>query len=183
MEEDTTDMQSPELNDYFFFRAVNFLSKIAGFCSAFMTLAAVIITCQMIFVRFVLNQSTVWQTEAVIYLIIGATLIGLPFVQRMRGHVNVDLIPLALPMSFRYWLAILTLSVSAGVIAIMLWYSYEYWYLAFSKGWRSDSVWGVQLWIPYSSLLVGFALLFLQLIADLIAVIMKIEKPFGLGEN
>jgi TRAP-type C4-dicarboxylate transport system permease small subunit len=47
----------------------------------------------MIFVRFVLNQSTVWQTEAVVYLMIAATMIGLPYVQRLRGHVNVDLCP------------------------------------------------------------------------------------------
>jgi len=39
----------------------------------------------------------VWQTEAVVYLAIGATLIGLPYVQQLRGHVNVDLVPLALP--------------------------------------------------------------------------------------
>jgi TRAP-type C4-dicarboxylate transport system permease small subunit len=58
---------------------------------------SVAITCQMIFIRFVLNGSTVWQTEAVIYLMIAATLIGLPYVQRLRGHVNVDLLPLALP--------------------------------------------------------------------------------------
>jgi TRAP-type mannitol/chloroaromatic compound transport system permease small subunit len=60
-----------------------------------MIVAAVAITCQMIFVRFVLNGSTVWQTEAVIYLVIAATLVGLPYVQRLRGHVNVDLVPLS----------------------------------------------------------------------------------------
>ncbi len=36
----------------------------------------VAITCQMIFVRFVLNGSTFWQTEAVIYLVVAATLSG-----------------------------------------------------------------------------------------------------------
>ena len=61
-----------------------------------MIVAAVAITCQMIIVRFVLNQSTIWQTEAVIYLVIAATLVGLPYVQRLRGHVNVDLIPISL---------------------------------------------------------------------------------------
>jgi len=44
-----------------FLRAVAALSTLAGWCSAAMIVAAVAITCQMIFVRFVLNQSTVWQ--------------------------------------------------------------------------------------------------------------------------
>ena len=59
-----------------FLKAVNAISTLAGWTSAAMIVAAVGITCQMIFVRFVLNQSTVWQTEAVIYLVIAATLIG-----------------------------------------------------------------------------------------------------------
>jgi TRAP-type C4-dicarboxylate transport system permease small subunit len=166
-----------------FFRVVSLISTVAGWFSASMTLAAVVITCQMIFVRSVLNESTVWQTEVIVFLIIGATLIGLPFVQNLRGHVNVDLIPLALPVKARYVLAIITLSMSAVVIAIMLWYSYEYWHLAFSRGWTTDSVTAIPLWIPHLSLLFGFALLLLQLVADLMAVILKIEKPFGLGEE
>ncbi|MCR9060725.1 MAG: TRAP transporter small permease, partial [Rhodobacteraceae bacterium] len=52
-----------------FLRAVAAISTLAGWCSATMIVAAVAITCQMIFVRWVLNASTVWQTEAVIYLV------------------------------------------------------------------------------------------------------------------
>jgi TRAP-type mannitol/chloroaromatic compound transport system permease small subunit len=61
-----------------------------------MNVAVVAINCPMIFIRIVLNGSTGWQTEAVIYLAIRTPLIGLPYVQRLRGHVNVDLIPLFL---------------------------------------------------------------------------------------
>ena len=165
-----------------FLRVVAALSTLAGWCSAAMIVAAVAITCQMIFIRFVLNGSTVWQTEAVIYLAIGATLIGLPYVQRMRGHVNVDLIPLALGPSARYALAMFTLSASIIMVAIMLWYSYEFWHLTWEKNWKSDTVWGVRLWIPYAALPIGFALFLLQLIADLVAILLKIETPFGLGD-
>ena len=163
-----------------FLRLVAARSTLAGWCSATMIVAAIGITCQMIFVRFVLNASTIWQTEAVIYLAIGATLIGLPYVQRLRGHVNVDLIPLALGPRARFALAMFTLSMSIIMVAIMLWHSYEFWHLTWERNWKSDTVWGVRLWIPYLALPVGFALFLLQLIADLIAVILKIEKPFGL---
>jgi TRAP-type C4-dicarboxylate transport system permease small subunit len=168
---------------YFFFKVVSFLSTLSGWCSAGMTLMAIAITCQMIFVRFVLNGSTVWQTEAVVFLIVAATLIGLPFVQQLRGHVNVNLIPLMLPAVGRYFLAIFTYSISIITIAIMLWFSFEFWHLAFTRGWTSDSVWAPSLWIVYSSLPIGFGLLILQLLADLVAIILKIEAPFGLGEK
>lgn len=165
-----------------FLKVVAALSTLAGWLSAAMIVAAVVITCQMIFIRFVLNGSTIWQTEAIIYLVVSATLIGLAYVQRLRGHVNVDLVPLMLSGRIRWILALFTLTISAVIIAIIVWYSYEHWHLAYSRGWKSDTIWGVRLWIPYLSLPVGFGLLLLQLIADLVAIILKIEKPFGLED-
>jgi TRAP-type C4-dicarboxylate transport system permease small subunit len=150
--------------------------------SAAMIVAAVAITCQMIFVRFVLNGSTVWQTEAVIYLMIGATLIGLPYVQHLRGHVNVDLVPLALPRRLRFAMAAVTLSLSIAIVAVMFWYGFDYWHYAWARGWTSDTIWAVPLWIPYLSLPVGFGLLMLQLAGDLVGLILKIESPFGLED-
>jgi len=165
-----------------FLKMVAAISTLAGWSAAAMIVAAVAITCQMIFVRFVLNQSTIWQTEMVVYLMIAATLVGLPYVQRLRGHVNVDLIPITLAKRPRFVLAILTLSLSAAMVAVMFWYGFEFWLLTWDRGWRSDTIWGVRLWIPYLSLPVGFALFFLQLVADLVAVILKIDTPFGLEE-
>jgi len=166
-----------------FLRSVAAISTLAGWCSAAMIVIAVGITCQMIFIRFVLNGSTVWQTEAVIYLVVAATLIGLPYVQRLRGHVNVDLIPLSLRPRPRFILAIVSLSASIVVVGIMLYYGYEYWHFAYERNWRSDTVWGVRLWIPYLSIPVGFGLFLLQLIADLVAVLLRIDTPFGLEEG
>jgi TRAP-type C4-dicarboxylate transport system permease small subunit len=165
-----------------FLRAIAALSTLAGWISAAMIVAAVLITCQMIWIRFVLNGTTIWQTEAVVYLMIAATLLGLPYVQRLRGHVNVDLIPMALPRGARKVLAVVTLSLSILVIAVMLWYGAEFWHLAWSRGWRSDTVWAIKLWIPYLSLPLGLALFLLQLVADLIAVLLDIDKPFGLED-
>lgn len=166
-----------------FLRAVAALSTLAGWCSAGMIVAAVAITCQMIFIRFVMNGSTVWQTEAVIYLVIAATLVGLSYVQRLRGHVNVDLIPLSLPPKARFVMAVITAVLSIGITALILFYGYEFWHFAWDRGWRSDTIWGVRLWIPYLALPVGFALLLLQLIADLVALLLGIDKPFGLEDS
>lgn len=163
-----------------FLKVVAGLSTLAGWCSAAMIVAAVVITCQMIVVRFVLNGSTVWQTEAVIYLVIAATLVGLPYVQRLRGHVNVDLIPLYLSEKPRFVLAVVTSVLSISIVALMLFYGFDYWHFAWERGWRSDTIWGVRLWIPYLALPVGFGLLLLQMIADLVAVLLGIDKPFGL---
>ena len=109
-----------------------------------MILVSVIITCQMIWMRFVLNESTIWQTEAVTYLMISATLIGLPYVQLLRGHVNVDLVPMLLPPRMRKALALLVLVLSIAVISIMAFHGYELFHEAWRRNWRSESVWGVE---------------------------------------
>lgn len=166
-----------------FLRLVAFLSTLCGFAASGMIVAAVGITCQMIWVRFVLNLSTIWQTEAVIYLMVGATLLGLPYVQHLRGHVNVDLIPLILPQMVRKLLAIITLVATIIVMVVMFIYGFELWHVAWQRGWTSDTVWGLSLWIPYLAMPIGFGLFLLQLVADLFAVIMNIDVPFGLEKK
>lgn len=159
-------------------RAVESVSRICGAVSAGMILAAVLLTCQMIWVRKVNNASTVWQTETVIYLMIAATLIGLPYVQLLKGHVNVDLLPRLIPVSLHKLLACVTLLLAIAVIAVMLFHSAELWHFAWEKGWSSDTVWGPPLWIPYLAMPVGFGLYLLQLATDLLAVLNDVDEPF-----
>lgn len=163
-------------------RGVGALSQVCGVVSATMILVSVIITCQMIWVRFVLNESTIWQTEAVTFLMIGATLIGLPYVQLLRGHVNVDLLPMLLPPRWRKLLALVVLTLSIVVVSIMAFHGYELFHTAWERNWRSDTVWGVSLWIPYLAMPLGFGLFVLQMIADLVASWMCDEAVLGHGE-
>ncbi|MGF1553869.1 MAG: TRAP transporter small permease [Paracoccaceae bacterium] len=160
-------------------RAIAAVSTVCGVVAATMIVAAVAITCQMIFVRFVLNASTIWQTEAVVYLMIGATMIGLPYVQLLRGHVNVDLLPLALPPKARRGRAAAILALAIAVVGVMAFYGFELWLVAFERGWRTDTVWGPKLWIPYTALPLGFGLYLVQLAADLYAAARGIDTPFG----
>lgn len=161
-------------------RLIGLISTACGIVAATMIVVAVGITCQMIYVRYVMNLSTVWQTEAVVYLMVAATILGLPYVQRLRGHVNVELLPMLLPPGMRKGLGVITYLTSLIVIGVMIYYSYELWEVAWSRGWRSDTVWGPPLWIPYLPLVVGFGLYWLQLAADLYAIIVGIEEPFAL---
>jgi TRAP-type C4-dicarboxylate transport system permease small subunit len=165
-----------------FVRAVGAISTTCGVIAALMILASVLITCQMIWVRFVMNESTIWQTEAVTYLMISATLIGLPYVQRLRGHVNVDLVPMLLPVFWQKLLALVVLAFSIAVIGVMAWHGYELFHVALERGWRSDTVWGVKLWIPYVAMPLGFGLFVLQMLADLVASWLCDEAVLEHGE-
>lgn len=60
----------------------------------------------MVVVRYLLAESTYWQTEFVTYLLISATFIGSPYVLLSRGHVNVNLLPMYLNQRARMALAL-----------------------------------------------------------------------------
>ncbi|WP_339779336.1 TRAP transporter small permease [uncultured Thalassospira sp.] len=166
-----------------FIHGVHLLSKICGAASAGMFTIAMLIICQLVFMRYVLNASTVWQTEAVIFLMIGATLIGLPYVQMIRGHVNVDLLPMYLKRSNRKILAVVILLLGLAISGLFGFYGIELVIDAHSGGWRSETVWGVALWKPYSALPIGFCLLFLQFAADLAGLITNRTTPFDIPED
>jgi TRAP-type C4-dicarboxylate transport system permease small subunit len=107
----------------------------------------------------------------VIYLMIAATLIGLPYVQKLRGHVGVDLLPTLLPQNMRRALSVLTLVITSAMIAIMLYYGYDMWHVAWARNWKSETVMAIPLWIPYLPIPLGFGLFLLQLFADLWMVV------------
>ena len=159
------------------------LSVACGWIAASMVAAAIFVTCHMVFVRYVLRDSTIWQTECVIYLMIGATLIGLPYVQQRRGHVNVDLLPLMLPTKARFALAMLIQGLTIAIVGFMAYLSYDFWHEAWAWGERSDTLWGPPLWIPYAAMPLGFGLYLLQLLADFLMVILGHERPFGLADE
>jgi TRAP-type C4-dicarboxylate transport system permease small subunit len=100
-------------------------------------------------------------------LMIGATLLGLPYVQKLKGHVNVDLVPMLLPPAARKLLLITSFVAAIAILAVMAFYGADLVHISYSRGWVSETVWGPPLWIPYMAMPLGFGLFALQLLADL----------------
>lgn len=163
-----------------FVTIVKMLSRISGVVSTLLILISIIVVCQMIFQRQVLGQSTVWQTEFVIFSLIAATFVGAPYVLLTRGHVNVDLLPLVLGHRGRMALALLS-SVMALVFCLaVLWNAVPWWQEAFDTNRLTSSMWRARMWIPFLSVPVGMGLLCLQYVADIWAIATGREMPFGL---
>lgn len=150
-----------------YIRVVSALSRACGLLAMLLLAGAVLVTCQMIFVRYVLSGSTVWQTEFVIYSIVAATFIGSPAVLIDRGHVGVDLLPNALRGSKRFWVEMIGGLASLAFCGLLAYAGWIYFHEALTRGWRTATVWSLPLWIPVLPLPVGIGLLGLQYIAEL----------------
>jgi TRAP-type C4-dicarboxylate transport system permease small subunit len=149
---------------------VQFVRSVSMFCGIFaagLIALAVLVVCQMVFVRYVLNSTTIWQTDFVTYSLIGATFIGSSYVLMTHGHVNVDILPHYLGPKGKRVLGIFGLLVVLlfAVVATVL--TAQFWHEAFEQRWVSDTMWRARLWIPYASMPIGLALLSLQCAADL----------------
>lgn len=116
-----------------FISLVSTLSFLCGIAAAAMIVISVVVVVQMVWVRYILQESSIWQTEFVTYLLIAATFIGSPYVLMMRGHVNVDLIPLYLKFKWRFRLAIFASVISLLFCLLITWTGFWFWYEAWEK--------------------------------------------------
>jgi|SRR5476649_1961119 TRAP-type C4-dicarboxylate transport system permease small subunit len=163
-----------------YIRAVTFLSRIAGVFAAFLIGFGVLVICDIVVERYMLGLTTIWQIDVVTYSIVSATFIGSAYVLMTRGHVNVEILPLYLAPRARFWLALFT-SLLALSFCIVLWIlCTQFWHEAWTKNWRSNTVWRSRLWIPYLAMPVGLGLLVLQYIADILCLVTGRAQPFGL---
>src|SRR5256886_15177306 len=163
-----------------FVRGVNLLSRLCGYVAAALIASSVIVVCQMVFVRYALNQNTIWQTDFTTYCLIAATFIGSPYVLMTRGHVNVDVLPHYMGRRARWWLAVFSGVLTLAFAVVLAALTFHFWQQAWDNRWVSDTMWRARLWIPYASMPIGLSLLALQAIADLIGLVSGREAPFGI---
>ena len=166
-----------------FIRFVAMLSRLCGLVAGSMLVISVLVVCQMVVLRYVLVESSIWQTEFVTYLLLSATFIGAPYLLLTKGHVNVDLVPLYLGHKARFALALVASTLSLLFCVLITWLGFEFWLEAWSNQWHSDSMWEVRLWIPYMAMPIGFGVLSLQYVADLFSLLLRHELPFGISEE
>ncbi len=167
-------------------RFINTVSAISRACGVFASLligSAILVVCQMVVMRYFLNASTVWQTDYVIFALVAATLIGSPYVLLIKGHVNVDLLPMFLSHKARVVLALIACLGGLLFTSILAWTGYTLFHEALVNDWRTETIWKLPLWIPYLSLPLGIGLLALQYIADIIALLTGRDMPFAMHDH
>jgi len=163
-----------------FIRLVGAVSKGCGMIAATLLLLAILVVCQMVVMRYFLNASTVWQTEFVVFSLVGTAFIGSPYVLLLKGHVNVDLLPLYLGHRARFALALLASGGGLLFCLVMAWTGYVLFHEALVNGWTTSTVWALPLWIPYLAMPFGIGLMALQYVADILALLGGHAMPFAM---
>ncbi|WP_048306744.1 TRAP transporter small permease subunit [Halomonas sp. PR-M31] len=151
-----------------YIRLIDMLSGVFAFIAGALLLAGVLSVCHMIFMRYVLGQSTIWQTEFTIYVITGAMLLGAPYVLRNGGHVAVTVLPDALDGWIKKAMYVLSALVGLAFCSALAYSAWHYFYEAYSMNWTTGTVWNPPLWPALLPMAVGITLLSLQYVAQIL---------------
>jgi TRAP-type C4-dicarboxylate transport system permease small subunit len=162
-----------------FILAVRRVSEACGVIAVLLLLAAVLVVCQLVFVRYILGTSAIWQHEFVTYSLIAATFVGSPYVLLTRGHVNVDLLPHYLPGPAKYGLALLAAGLGLAFSLLLAWKGFVFFHEAWESGETGATVWAPPLWIPRLTMPFGMGLMSLQYVAEILALTTGRSAPFA----
>lgn len=160
-----------------FIRGVGNLSRLFAVVATLLLVAAMLVVCQMILMRYVFRLPTIWQTDFVVFSATAAMFLGAPYVLMTGGHVGVDVIELMLKERTRARLRIVSSILGLIFCAIMLVATWIQFHDAWAGDWKHSSMWAPPLWIPLATLPLGFGLLCLQYVAQILALVATDEQP------
>lgn len=159
-----------------FLSSVDTLSRTAAIVAGLLLAAAMLVTCEMIFLRYVFRAPTIWQTDFVIFSATAAVFLGAPYVLLTRGHVGVDVIELMAAPPLRRALGLAGALLGLLFCIAMTVASAIFFHEAYVNEWTTSSVAAIVLWVPLLPLPVGFALLTLQYIAE---IVRRLDGSYG----
>ena len=162
-------------------RALDRLTALASWLfialgAAITVVMAVSITYSVV-MRYVLNTPQVWTDELMGYLMVAVVMFGLGETVRRGDHINVDLVTARLGPRGQVLARIWGLVAMIAVAAVLLVRSWDM--VAFSRmvDLLSEGYLAMPIWIPQSSLLVGFVLMILASVNQLLRILFRLEEP------
>ncbi len=147
---------------------VDGLSRLCGVLSGLLLTFAMVIVCQMIFMRYIFRAATVWQTEAVVFSATAAIFLGAPYVLLRKGHVGVDVLQMLVSSRTSRRMEAAGAVLGLAFCLIMMVATGIHLFEALEGGWTTPSVAAVPLWMPLAPMFAGFVLLCLQYAAELL---------------
>jgi TRAP-type C4-dicarboxylate transport system permease small subunit len=157
-------------------RLLRHVERMLSYVSALAIVAAGLILCYSVAGRYVLGLSNDWQDELAVFLLVGATFLSAGQVQATRGHIAISVLAGVLSPALERLRLILVDLICLLFCAFFTSESWKFFLEAYEDGRVSDSAWAPPLWIPYSLMAAGMALLTVRLLAQLIDGISRLLR-------
>lgn len=152
-----------------FSRGIDWLNERFGRIADYCVLFACLISAGNATVRYLLSYSTNGLLEIQWYLFGAVVLLGAPYTLKLNEHVRVDLLYMSLTPRGRLWvdtLGFIVILIPAGLF--LTWLSLPFFWQSFVSDEVSQNAGGLTLWPAKLLLPLGFALLTVQGVSELI---------------
>ncbi len=153
-----------------YIRLMDTLSVAVAIVAGFLLSLGVLSVVHMVFVRYVMGESTIWQTEFTTFAITASMLLGTPYVLKTGGHVAVTILPDALHGLPKRLMRIAASLVGLAFCLALAYGCWYYFYEAYAFDWTTGTVWNPPLWPAILPVAVGASLLSLQYVAEILRV-------------
>lgn len=151
------------------------LSRYANILSEIGTVALMILIFREVIWRYVLNKPSVFSVEISEYIMIFMTFMCAGWVLQKNAHVSMTVLTDRLPERIKIRLDIVTSLLTMGVCSVIIWKGTISAVIAFTGHYRSASLIGFPLWISYSFVPLGMAILLLQYIVRIRENILRLK--------
>ena len=151
-------------------KRIDQISEIAGRIAAWMFFAVGIFITYEVFMRYVFTAPTIWVDETARIMQIWAAYLAGGFALKHREMIVIDVAfrnPDTVLRKFVETFALLVIVVFCLVAAK---YGFDLWLKATLKGHTTDSYLGTPKWLTHASIWIGFGLLLVQAIAEIVKV-------------
>jgi len=151
-----------------FTRVIDAVSDVAGFIAKWLVLLACLVSAGNAVVRYLISYSSNGLLEIQWYMFGGIVLLGAAQTLRLNEHVRVDLLYSSVSERARLLIDIFGFTIFLlPVMAYLTYLTWPFFYTSFKSGELSMNAGGLILWPAKALLPTGFALLFLQGLAEL----------------
>ena len=164
-----------------FSSAIDLINEKIGVMCNWLVLLACIVSGGNAMIRYAYDQSSNAWLEVQWYMFAAMVFFGAPYVLKVNEHVRVDVIYSALPKRGRIWIDIIgSILFLLPFCAVLLYFTWPWFVDSWSIGEGSSSAGGLVRWPVKLMLPLGFALLALQGLSELIKRIAVLTDSYRL---
>ncbi|MEK7271085.1 MAG: TRAP transporter small permease [Planctomycetota bacterium] len=139
-----------------------------GGVGALLILAMPFLIAWGVFRRYVLNSPVLYVEEYTGYMLVGAAFLGLAYGLKNKIHISIDILVNRLPPKATRWLKVAAIAASLPFTGVLIWSSWRLVRETFVLGTKSISVYRTPLYPLFALMALGFTLLGVQVLLELI---------------
>mgnify|MGYP005997225375 CR=1 FL=1 len=150
-------------------RFIDRMNEIIGKSVAWLILIAILVSAVNAVIRKIFNVSSNSWLELQWYLFGAAFLLAAAYTLKQNEHIRIDIVYGAFPRRVQHWIDLMGhLLFLMPFTLLMIWYFVPYVSLSYRNGEVSNNAGGLTIWPAKALLLIGFSMLALQGISEII---------------